>query len=235
MNAGVVLGASTQARRPSLPVTEGLAQLLPERGLVRGHTVTCVGGAAVSMALALVAAATQAGSWLALVDVPWVAPEAADEMGVALERLVSIRVDSGNTAQWAERVAAAADGCELIITRMPPRLPDRLLRQVRQRIQAAGGVLIDVGDPAGAVLGATNPGQRSMSELVVSTGSEIWEGLDRGSGYLRCRRLSVVVAGRRVPRARRAAGWLPGPSGGFELIDSIDVGRSATSELGRPG
>ena len=64
--------------------------------------------------------------------------EAAGELGVAIDRLVSIDADRRQPGEWADRVAAAADGFELILTMPPagPRGAERVIRKVRQRIQA---------------------------------------------------------------------------------------------------
>lgn len=202
---------------------EGLAQVLPDGGLVRGRTVSCTGAAGVSLALALVARATEAGSWLALVGVPWVGIEAARELGVALDRTVSVDADPDVPGVWGERVAAATDGFDLIVTSLPPRAPDRLARQLRQRLQSRGGVLVDV---SGAGPASARPGSvpaPSGADLTLATAGTVWEGVGWGHGHLRCRRFTLTVTGRRVPRPVRADCWLPGPSGGFDLVSVTSV------------
>jgi hypothetical protein len=182
-----------------LPVSDAWAGILPDGGLVRGRTVAFAGGAAVSLALTLVASATRSGSWLGLVGVPWIGAEAASELGVALERTVSVAVEPDAPVVWAERTAAAVDGFELVVTSVPARVPDRLLRQVRQRLQARGGVLIDI-----------VPDRRdATADLVISSRTEQWEGLGWGTGHLRRRRVELTVAGRRMPRPRQVVCWLP--------------------------
>ena len=73
---------------------------------------------------------------------PTVGLEAASEFGVPLARVVLVDVD-GNSSVWAERVAAAADGFDLIVT-CPPVGAERVVRRVRQRLQARGVVLVAV-------------------------------------------------------------------------------------------
>src|SRR5439155_941436 len=80
-----------------LPVLPELRELLPGGGLRRGSTVA-VGArfdragrpvwsaGATSLLLALIAAASRAGSWCAVVGVPALGVAAADELGVALDR-----------------------------------------------------------------------------------------------------------------------------------------------------
>src|SRR5690606_14054535 len=78
-------------RLPVLPAFEGL---LPGAGLRRGATVA-VGArpgvtGATSLALALAAGASQAGSWVAAVGLGSLGLVAAAELGVSLERLVLV-------------------------------------------------------------------------------------------------------------------------------------------------
>ena len=86
---------TTLARERILPVAAPLAPLLPEGALVARPVGGVRGAAATSLAVALAAEATAAGSWLAVVDVPWLGVEAVAELGVPLERLV--RVDLRGT------------------------------------------------------------------------------------------------------------------------------------------
>ncbi|MGA0877986.1 MAG: hypothetical protein ACO3SP_02595, partial [Ilumatobacteraceae bacterium] len=64
ISGSVMTSAAQLARERTLPVLPALSPLFPEAGLIRGQTVACVGTAAMSCALALAAAPTQAGSWL---------------------------------------------------------------------------------------------------------------------------------------------------------------------------
>ena len=142
MDLAPAVAATTLARQRTLPVAEPLIPLLPEGGLVRGRAVSCRGVAATSLALALAVEATTSGAWVAVVDVPWLGVEAAAELGIPLERLV--RIDPG-AAGWADLVAAALDGFEVVITRVPSRLDAGTLRRVQHRVQAREAVLLAVG------------------------------------------------------------------------------------------
>lgn len=180
-------------------------------GLVRGRVVGCTGPAAMSLALALASRAVVAGSWLAVVGVPMLGVEAADELGVPLGRMVSVDVDT-RPATWADRVAAAADGFDLILTRPPPGA-ERVVRAVRTRLQARGVVLLAVGP--------TSPGVSVDVEF--TTSSTEWSGLGQGHGALMARRAMVRAAGRRLPRPVERELWLPGPRGRVEVVaDAID-------------
>jgi hypothetical protein len=215
----------TLARERLLPVDRVLGELLPEGGLVRGRVIGCAGDAATSLALALAARASIAGSWLAVVGpigVPGLpssrscAPvtatigvEAAAELGVAIERLVLVDADPGHPREWAERVAAVADGVEMILT-CPPVGADRVLRLVRQRIQARGAVLLTVG------------GSGAGADLLVEARTVAWEGIGEGAGRLCRRRVALCVTGRRAPRPVSGECWLPGASGALEAVRPVE-------------
>jgi hypothetical protein len=211
MDLAAAVAPTTLARQRTLPVAVPLQPLLPEVALARGRTVACGGVAATSLAIALAAEATVAGAWLAIVDVPWLGVEAVAELGVPLERLV--RVDPGQTtgsfgAAWADLVAAVLDGFELVVTRVPRRLNQAMLRRVLARVQARESVLIAVGDPGPLV-----------ADVAMEASAALWEGIAEGSGHLRGRRVTVAATGRRVPRRRHAELWLPGPDGAVAAVE----------------
>ncbi|PZS23417.1 MAG: hypothetical protein DLM54_01335, partial [Acidimicrobiales bacterium] len=105
-----------------LPVLPCLAPLLPEGGLRRGSVVEVAGST--SLALALAAAASDAGSWCPAVAVgrPALHPEAAVELGMCLERfpLVAARPGSG-PGGWPWVVAALLDAVDVVVA-WPPTL-----------------------------------------------------------------------------------------------------------------
>ena len=210
MDLAAAVAPTTLARQRTLPVAGPLIPLLPDGALPRGRAVSCRGIAATSLAVALAAEATVAGSWVAVVDVPWLGVEAVAELGVPLERLV--RVDPGGSpgssggsahdASWVDLIAAVLDGFELVITRMPRRLNAAVLRRVQARVQAREAVLITMGDPGPL-----------LADITMAASSPVWEGVEHGRGRLLGRRVAVSATGRRVPRPRRADLWLPGPDG----------------------
>ncbi|MFW2336226.1 hypothetical protein [Ilumatobacter sp.] len=212
----MTLASIVPARDRCFPVDEAVSAMLPDAGLVRGRVVGCTGPAAMSLSLALAARAAATGSWLAVVGVPMLGVEAVTEFGVPLSRLVSIHAD-GRPSEWAERVGAAADGFDLILTR-PPAGAERVVRKVRQRMQARGVVLFAVGP--------TSPGVSCDVEF--TTSAVEWVGLGQGHGSLMGRRTLVRVGGRRVPRPVERELWLPGPGGGVEVVGDLhdDAGRA---------
>jgi hypothetical protein len=198
MDLAAAVAPTTLARERTLPVTDPLVPLLPAGSLVRGQAVSCRGIAATSLALALVAEATGAGAWLAVVDVPWLGVEAAAEIGIPLERLV--RVDPGADDNWADLTAAVLDGFEVVITRIPRRLGTAALRRVSARVKARAAVL--------------------SADVVMESSAPVWEGVEDGWGHLRGRRVTVEASGRRVPRPRRVDLWLPAAGGGVREASS---------------
>ena len=93
----------TLAAERALPVTSVLAPLLPDGGLPRGATVGVHGPGATALALALVAAASGAGSWTAVVGADDLGLVAAAEAGLALERTVVVA--DPPPAAWSTVVA----------------------------------------------------------------------------------------------------------------------------------
>ncbi len=213
MGTAAALGVLSERIRPvalaqqqQLPVPGPLEPLLPEGGLRRGATVAVTAapgtGGATSLALALVAEASRAGSWLAAVGLPSLGLVAADEAGVALERLVLVAAPE--RAAWGGVVAALVDGFDLLLLharRGGVRQVDarRLVARARER----GTVLVQLGH-----------GWEDEADVALHVAEAWWEGPDAGHGHLRARRVTVVGGGRgAASRPRWADLWLPGPDG----------------------
>lgn len=201
----------SMALERTLPLPADCAGLFAEDGLVRGRTLSVVGPAATTVTLRLVAAAIDAGGWMAVIDVPTVGLDAASELGVALERVVAVDTrrpagagagagagaddaDAGgevDAAVWADAVAAAADGFDVVVTRVPRDVRPSTLRKVATRVQQRGVVMMVVGDPGPLVC-----------DGVLDTGRQIWTGVGTGWGRLEQRRVEVAATGRRLPGQR---------------------------------
>src|SRR5258705_3116245 len=89
-----------------LPVLPELRQLLPAGGLRRGSTVAVTPGHT-SVLLALLVAASAAGSWCAVVGLPSLGALAAAELGIAMDRLALVPHPG---AEWPAVVGALLDG-----------------------------------------------------------------------------------------------------------------------------
>lgn len=215
------IGPVTFARERVLPVEPALETLFPEAGLMRGSIIGCQGPTALSVALALVAGASAAGSWLAVVGVPSLGLRAASEVGVALDRLVMVAEPARDLGEepWANVISALIDGFDLVVMRADIRASTA--RRLQARLQARGAVLVLIGDPG-----------PFSCDVVLSCQRGEWEGLGHGSGRLERRRLTVTARGRRLPRERFVDVWLPGSAGRVETVTGTIVTGTGTIVTG---
>src|SRR5215216_3325626 len=196
---------TTLADERLLPVVPALRPLLPGRGLRRGSTVAV--GRSAALALALVAGASAAGSWVAAVGLPDLGVVAAAETGVVLERLAL--VPAPGPRAWPTVVAALLDAIDVVLVRSPPGLPSAQARRLIARARERGAVLVPLGpwpEPA---------------DLRLAVAASTWHGLGQGHGTLRARQVEVAVTGRGpATRERRALLWLPGSDGAIAAAGS---------------
>ncbi len=198
---------TTLARERTLPVLPALSGLVGA-GLGRGATATVAGPpglGATSLAFALVAAATQAGSWAAVVGLPAAHAPAAAHLGVALERLALVP-DAATLGHWPTVVAALLDGVDLVVAAVPPGLRPPDARRLVARARERGSVLIPLVPPGASwVEGA---------DVRLRVTGAAWLGLDDGHGFLQARKVEVAATGRGAAgRERSAHLWLPGHDG----------------------
>lgn len=196
----------TFARERTLPVLPALEALLPD-GLRRGATVVVDGGpGATSLALALGAAASQAGSWAAVVGHPGLGLQAAGELGIALERLVV--VPEVPQAQWPTAVAALLDGVDVVFARPPSSVVAASdARRLSARARERESVLVPLSRRPGG-----RPSWPQGPDVRLTVGPGAWSAPHR---RLEGRRVEVTTGGKGVAaRERRASLWLPGPDGG---------------------
>lgn len=180
-----------------LPVAGPLTGLLPWGGLRRGSTVSVHGSTA--LLLALVAEASRAGSWCAMVGLPGVGLAAADEAGLDLARTALVPRPGPRPATV---VAALVDGVDVVVLGGASawRAGDR--QRLAARVRQKGAVLVPVGAWPGADV-----------ELHAAGGT--WSGLlGDGAGRLRSRRVHLRCAARGRARELRSDVLLPGPHGG---------------------
>jgi len=195
--------ASLTKTDSALPLSEAFAEILPS-GLLRGQVVACQGPAAYSVALGLVSRAISVGSWLAMVDLEQVSPEALVEFDIPLHRVVG--VSTGDDP--ANVLSAVFDGFDIVI--IPAfRYRGALARRIAQRIRAKGVTVVVVDDNNEIRAGDT----ASLGDIAL-VGSDIrWEGIGWGTGRLLARHLTVSATGRRSPRPLRLEMQLPPDSG----------------------
>ena len=214
----------TLADRRILPVPEPLVPLFPDGGLRRGSTVAVDGtvrSGATSLALALVSAASQAGSWAAAVG-SWCADlglVAAAELGVCLDRFALVP-EAGS--HWAAVMAALLDAVDVVLVGGPARVGDA--RRLAARARERGAVMITLGS-----------GWPERTDLRLGVNASHWQGIGQGCGHLRARRVEVAASGRgAATRRRRVHMWLPGEAGGVQPVEPDPVATMAP-QAGRPG
>jgi hypothetical protein len=193
-----------------LPVAPDLAGLLPDGALRRGATLAVSGtGGSTSLTLALVSAASAAGSWCGVVTVPDLGLLAAAEAGLDLARVVL--VPEIPPAQWVVVVGALIDSVDVVVVAPPARLRVGDARRLSTRARERDAVLV-------VLAGRGSDDGKAWAEGVdvrLGVDGGRWLGPDRGHGRLVGRRVEVAVGGRgAAARLRRAAVWLPAPDAG---------------------
>lgn len=180
--------------RPPLPVFPALAGLLPEGALRRGASLVVTGST--SLLLALVARASQEGSWTAVVGLPAVGLLAAQQAGVVLDRLALVP-RPGPDAPTV--LAALLDGVDLVVVGDDAALVDSDRRRLTARARERGTVLLSTTSWPGA-------------HVVLTAEPVEWTGLGTGHGHLHRHRLAVTRGGRgSAGRGGRAEVVLPVP------------------------
>src|SRR5947199_1935178 len=208
------------ARERTLPVLPELADLFPEGGLRRGTTVAVSG--ATSLALALLAGPSQAGSWCAAVGLPSLGLVAAAEVGIALERFPLVARPGED---WPAVVATLVDAVDVVLVRLPRHVRSGDARRLVAKARDRGAVLVTTGGSAAFA-----------ADVRLSVAGASWEGLGQGHGHLRARRLDVVATGRgAAARERRVSLWLPSADGDIRLscdkrgLSEVDARKSEVS------
>lgn len=186
-----------------LPVLPSLGGLLPAGGLRRGTTVAVSGS--LGLVLALLAGATQNGSWAALTGLPELGLTAAAELGVVLDRIALIP----RPGEVVAVVSALVDGVDLVV--LGPAVARGLAPQVARRL--AGRIR-----NRGTVLLTTGPGLDA--DLYLQVTRRRWHGttLD-GHGHLQTRDIVVTGRGRAVTRPVSLSIQLPGIGGAVTAAD----------------
>ena len=190
-----------------LPVPVPLAPLFPDGALRRGTTTTVAGlpgHGATTLALALLAAASQAGSWCAAVGLSDPGVVAAAELGIDLRRVVFVPHPGSG---WAEAAGDLLPGVDVVLVRPPGRA-----RQTAARHLSAAGPGAP-GRTGGAGRARRRLARRGRPGPVGGSGPS-GKGSGRGHGHLQGRRAQVRVSGRRsAGRAMECSLWLPAGSG----------------------
>ncbi len=166
-----------------------LAPILPMGGVQRGWSVGVEGHGAWSLAMGLAGWLMGVDGWMAAVGLEDLGLVGAGEQGIPLDRV--LMVETPIPDQWATVTAALIEAMHVICVRPHHPIGRQDARRLQARAREQQAVLIHLDG------GRTWP---YPIDLMVSGRSQRWEGLGRGHGHLRSRRLLVEVGGRRSPR-----------------------------------
>ena len=233
----------TFAREQTRPVLDPLVALLPDGGLTRGSLLQVCGVGATSLALSLMAAGSQDGSWAAVIGLPELGLVAAAEHGLVLDRLALI--DAPPTRRGAELVAAVLDGVDLVLLDARMALSGVESRRIAARLRERGSVLIMVepvcsmgprpslsrtsgsristtrASATGASTAGTSMSQAAggwSPDVVLTVARSQWQGLGEGHGMLCRRRVRIDAIGRgRAARPRQLEVLLPAEQGSVDV------------------
>lgn len=206
MISSVISGAELAAQHDTqmLPVHPVLAELLPAGGLPPGQLLTIE--QSTSLVLALLAYPSQQGAWCAMVGFDDLGLAAANEAGIAGERLVLI---PNPAHRWEDVVAALVRVMDIVVLRCSAPVPATTFRRLQTRTRQNKAVLML------QPVSATIPG----ASVALSVVAQRWHGPDAGAGSLRTRQLQIKVAGRGVAARQRTVHLrLPGEHDAVELV-----------------
>lgn len=186
--------ARMQRRRsdvPFLPITPALAGLLPDQGLRVGSAYSL--SPSPSLLGALLSAASQKGSWCAIIGMPTIGVEAMADLGVDLERLVLVP-DPG--PRWLTVATALSEVIPLIAVHPRSRASDADISRLNARLRDRGCTLL-----------VTAPWPQS--EATIRVEKTEWHGLGEGWGLLADRTMTLRATSRRQEAPRRVQVRLP--------------------------
>jgi hypothetical protein len=179
---------------PGLPVADELRGLLPWPGLRRG-AVVAVHSSALAL-LALLGDASRNGAWISFVGFPHLGIAAADEAGIALQRVILVPHPG---AKWIEVMGIMIDGTQIVVAPVPPGgVTECQARTLAARARQRGSVIVPFG-----------PGWPG-ADLTIERTAARWQGLGMGHGRLRWMEADYVSRGRgSAMRPRRCTISLP--------------------------
>jgi hypothetical protein len=193
-HAAEAAGSAVERMLPVLPV---LRRLLPGGAMRRGSTIAvrhdgAPGG--VSVLLTLLAGASAAGSWCAVIGLPDLGAVAAAETGIALDRFALVPYPG---PEWPSVAAALLDGFDVVVTAAPGPVAAAVAGRLAARARQRGSVLVPYGPWSGA-------------DVTLEPVAGSWHGLGQGHGRLARRELVIAAHGRgAAARRRQATVWLP--------------------------
>ena len=177
-----------------IPTHPAISGLLPGGGLQQGAAYSLDRSAMLLMTL--LAPPSAAGTWCGIVGMPEFGVEAAQHLGVDLDRLVLVPRPGD---QWLAVTAAIADVMGVVVVRPPKHATDSSISRLAARLRQRGATLL--------VLGPW-----PQTEAMLSLSHSQWHGIGEGHGHLTAREVTVTVTSRTASRPRSARLWLPDAS-----------------------
>lgn len=184
-----------------MPTHEAIADLLPGGGLREGAVYALSPSSALVMALLV--GPSQAGSWCAVIGMPEFGVEAAEGMGIDLDRLVLVP-HPGDA--WLTVAAAIADAIGVVVVRPGRAASDGAVAKLAGRLRERGATLL--------VLGPW-----PQAEAMISVADSRWAGLGEGHGLLSEREVTLTVTTKQGGRPRSGRLLLPDAELGIRRLD----------------
>ena len=192
-----------------MPTHEALADLLPDGGLREGSVYALSPSSTLVMALLL--GPSQAGSWCGIIGMPEFGVEAAEGLGLDLDRLVLVPHPGD---QWLAVASTLADALGIVVVRPGRAASDGAVAKLAARLRERGSTLLVVGP-------------WPQAEAMISITASEWSGLGDGHGVLAERHVTLTVTSRRDPRPRSGQLLLPDAEQGIHRLDPPALRRSS--------
>jgi hypothetical protein len=184
---------SAAATTPELiAVSETIAPCLPLGAFRRGDTIMVSGSA--SLTFLAVAEATRHGLWCGLVALPDLNFAAGDDVGVDLNRVVTVAKPATHLAAVT---ATLLDALDIVVLGISPELTSATLAKLSARARQRRKLLV--------LSASTNPfpPPRGVA-LTLTAVHHHWRGVADGAGYLREHAIELRVSGHgRATKERR--------------------------------
>lgn len=168
-----------------VPVPAALRDSFPT-GLRTGSVYTLSGSSTVAMAL--LAGPTRAGSFCAAVGLPHFGVESLASWGADLTRL--LLVPHPPAADWVSVVAALTEVADLIVTAQPPHVTPGEVERLHARLRTRRTTLL-----------ITGAWPRAVAHIDTATTG--WTGLGQGHGALLGQQLQITVTERHRQRTQQ--------------------------------
>ncbi|HEU5223254.1 MAG TPA: hypothetical protein VFU07_06180 [Candidatus Lumbricidophila sp.] len=172
----------------AVPTLAACAGFLPDGTLREGTIIESQGS--LRLVMSLLAGASQAGRWTAVVGVPEFGVEAAASFGIALDRLVLVPRPGPH---WLTVVATLAEVVAVISVRPTSRVSAGERARLEARLRDRSASVIVAGEWAGA-------------DVSLRASPRAWSGLGAGYGLLDATEIDVAASGRGAFVVPRHAG-----------------------------